>query len=141
MPRRYVAQKYKTHRSQLGIPKTHALDAVCVGEVAAISAWQAPTLTVKCAGRGSYQRTRLTKYGFPNGYLMRKKAVRGFRTGDFVRAEVPASSKKAGSYTGRVAVRSSGSFNVQTGRGVVQGISHKHCRLIQRADGYGYRYK
>jgi hypothetical protein len=64
--------------------------------------------------------------------------VRGFRTGDFVRAEVPASSKKAGSYTGRVAVRASGSFNVQTGRGVVQGISHKHCRLIQRADGYGY---
>ena len=131
----------KFNRSQLGIPKTHALDAVCVGEVAAISAWQVPTLTVKCAGRGSYQRTRLTKYGFPNGYLMRKKAVQGFRTGDFLRAEVPASSKKAGSYTGRVAVRASGSFNIQTGRGVVQGISHKHCRLIQRADGYGYVLK
>jgi hypothetical protein len=23
---------------------------------------------------------------------------------------------------------------------VVQGISHKHCQLIQRADGYGYSY-
>ncbi|MDA8150604.1 MAG: hypothetical protein M0041_05690, partial [Nitrospiraceae bacterium] len=33
---------------------------------------------------------------------------------------------------------SSGSFNVRTGSGVVQGISHKHCRLLQRADGYGY---
>ncbi|MGC8501400.1 MAG: hypothetical protein ACP5OS_09615, partial [Leptospirillia bacterium] len=41
-------------------------------------------------------------------------------------------------YVGRVAVRASGSFNIQTGSGVLQGISHKVCRLLQRADGYGY---
>ena len=28
--------------------------------------------------------------------------------------------------------------NVRTGSGVVQVISHKHCRLLQRANGYGY---
>ena len=37
-----------------------------------------------------------------------------------------------------MAVRATGSFNIQTGDGVVQGISHRHCRVIQRGDGYGY---
>ena len=68
---------------------------------------------------------------------MRQKRVYGFQTGDMVKAVVP-SGKKAGIYVGRVAVRASGSFNVQTPAGVVQGIGHRHCRVIQRADGYGY---
>ena len=61
--------------------------------------------------RGRYKRTRLDKFGFPRGYLTRQKAVKGFQTGDLVRAEVPASSKKAGTYIGRVAIRATGSFN------------------------------
>ena len=65
----------KYNRSQLGVPKTHALDAACVGSVDAIQTWRRPTLQVKCTGRGSYQRTRLDKYGFPRGYLLRSKAV------------------------------------------------------------------
>lgn len=69
--------------------------------------------------------------------LMREKQVHGFKTGDAVRAEVPK-GKKAGIYVGRVAVRASGSFNIQTPNGSVQGINHNHCILIQRADGYGY---
>ncbi|MCW8959237.1 MAG: HNH endonuclease, partial [Gammaproteobacteria bacterium] len=77
------------------------------------------------------------RHGFPRGYLARSKQVQGFQTGDHVRAVVP-SGKKVGTYTGRVAVRASGSFNIQTAQGVVQGISHRHCRLIQRNDGYGY---
>ena len=46
--------------------------------------------------------------------------------------------KKAGVHQGRVAVRQSGSFNIQTSAGVVQGIAHRLCILIQRADGYAY---
>lgn len=61
-----------------------------------------------------------------------------------VRAEVP-NGVRAGIHTGRVAVRASGSFNIQTHQGgksvVVQGIGHKHCRVIQRSDGYGYFFK
>ena len=68
---------------------------------------------------------------------MRGKSVHGFRTGDMVRALVP-SGKKAGVHTGRVAVRARGSFNIQTPAGVVQGISHKHCRVLMRGDGYAY---
>jgi len=127
----------KWNRSRLGIPKTHALDAVCVGVVDAVTTWQRPTLNIKATGRGSYQRTRLDQYGFPRGYLMREKSIKGFQTGDRVVATV-GTGKKIGTHTGRVAVRRTGSFNIQTAQGVVQGISHKHCRLIQRSDGYGY---
>ncbi|SIT36238.1 HNH endonuclease [Paraburkholderia ribeironis] len=127
----------KYNRSQLGIPKTHALDAVCVGEVSAVVAWRKPTLRVKCTGRGSYQRTLLDRYGFPRGYLMRARRVRGFGTGDHVRADVP-SGRKAGTHRGRVAVRATGSFNIQTHDQVVQGVAHRYCRVLQRADGYGY---
>ena len=131
----------KFNRCILGIPKMHALDAACVGTMTAIQNWQCPTLTLKATGRGSYQRTRLNKFGFPRGYLMRAKRVQGFGTGDMVRADVP-SGVKAGAHTGRVAIRASGSFNIQShqdGKAVViQGISHKHCRVIQRSDGYGY---
>jgi hypothetical protein len=39
----------------------------------------------------------------------------------------------------RVAVRASGSFNVQTLTGVVQGINVRHCTVVHRSDGYSYR--
>lgn len=48
--------------------------------------------------------------------------------------------KKIGTYVGRVAVRASGSFNIQTLQSVVQGIHHRFCTLVQRADGYGYSW-
>ncbi len=125
------------NRQRLGIPKTHALDAACVGPFGRLHGENCPTLVIKGTGRGSYERTRLTRHGFPRGYLMRQKQVRGFQTGDMVRAII-TTGKKAGTHTGRVAVRKTGSFNIQTEQGVVQGISHKHCLLIQRGDGYGY---
>ncbi|ANB02353.1 RNA-guided endonuclease IscB [Ectothiorhodospira sp. BSL-9] len=130
----------KYNHQRLGLPKTHALDAACVGQVAAVTGWNVPTLTTRATGRGSYQRTRLNRFGFPRGYLMRQKQVKGFQTGDLVQAQVP-SGKKAGTYQGRVAIRATGSFNIQTAQGVVQGISHRHCRLLQRADGYGYTFQ
>ncbi|MEI6416042.1 MAG: hypothetical protein WCP34_17535, partial [Pseudomonadota bacterium] len=90
-------------------------------------------------GRGSYQRTRLDANGFPRGYLTRSKQIKGFQTGDRVRAHVEK-GKKAGVHVGRVAVRATGSFNIQTTQGLVQGISYRHCKTIQRADGYGYSH-
>ncbi|WP_269901321.1 RNA-guided endonuclease IscB [Paenalcaligenes faecalis] len=127
----------KCNRSKLGIPKTHALDAACVGEVEHVEQWQTPTLAIKATGRGSYQRTRLNRFGFPRGYLIRQKRIHGFQTGDRVKAMV-TKGKKLGAYMGRVAVRASGSFNIQSAEGLVQGISHRYCTLIQRSDGYGY---
>lgn len=128
----------KWNRSRLSIQKTHALDALCVGQVKTVVGWQQPTLSIKATGRGSYQRTRVTADGFPRGYLMRTKSVHGFRTGDMVVAVVPK-GKNAGRHFGRVAVRISGSFDIHTLGGAVQGISHKYCYLRMRSDGYGYQ--
>jgi 5-methylcytosine-specific restriction endonuclease McrA len=127
----------KWNRHRLSIPKSHVLDAVCVGEVNTVSNWQIPVLVIKATGRGSYQRTRLNTFGFPRGYLTRSKSAFGFQTGDLVRAVV-TTGKKAGTYIGRVAIRASGSFNIHVATGLVQGINHRFFTLIQRADGYGY---
>jgi 5-methylcytosine-specific restriction endonuclease McrA len=127
----------KYNRRRLNIHKTHALDAVCVGNVDQIIDWHKPTLIIKCTGRGSYQRTRVDKHGFPRGYLIRKKQVHGFQTGDLVKAVV-TKGKKTGIYVGRVAVRATGNFNVKTSTETIQGISYKYCKLLQRNDGYGY---
>jgi 5-methylcytosine-specific restriction endonuclease McrA len=133
----------KWNRSRLGVVKTHALDAACVGMVHDVRGAHIPTLRVTCTGRGSRCKTRLNKYGFPRCYLTRKKTAFGFRTGDMVEANVP-SGKNQGLHQGRVAIRMTGNFNIQPGlEGVatVQGISHKHCRIVQRADGYGYAWQ
>jgi hypothetical protein len=130
----------KWNRAQLGIPKSHALDAACVGRIAALEGSSKPTLEVKATGRGAYCRTRTDASGFPRGHLMRGKSVRGFRTGDMARAVVPR-GKKTGTHTGRVAVRATGSFNIQTKEIVLQGIAAEHFALIQRSDGYGYQHR
>ena len=52
----------------------------------------------------------------------RIKQIKGFTTGDLVRAIVP-NGKKAGVHTGRIAVRSTGKFNITTRHGTVQGIT------------------
>jgi hypothetical protein len=124
---------FSEKRARLGIPKTHALDAACVGEVDAVQGWRQPVLEIRATGRGAYQRTRLNKHGFPRGRLTRRKRHYGLQTGDMVYAAVPT-ARNAGVYRGRVAVRASGSFNIQTPQGVVQGVSHRHCHLLQRGD-------
>ena len=129
----------KYNRHQLQVPKAHCLDAACVGHIDHLTSWQQPVLSIKATGRGSYQRTRLTKHGFPRGYFTRSKTAFGFQTGDMVKAVV-TTGKKAGTYAGRVAIRASGSFNIQAPMGLVQGIHHRFCTRSQRADGYGYSW-
>ena len=127
----------KWNRTRFELPKTHALDAACVGQVEQLSGALMAPLAIRCMGRGSHQRTSLTAAGVPRGYLTRQKDHFGFRTGDIVRASVP-SGKRKGHHFGRVAVRASGNFNIQTKSGVIQGISYRHCAIVQRADGYAY---
>ncbi len=122
------------NRARFGIEKAHSLDALCVGEVAGVHVPVSRTLSITAQGRGSYQRTNVDESGFPRGYLTREKRIRGFSTGDLVRARVPEHLKTGGVHVGRVAVRASGSFRV----GKMDGISAKYCQVIQRADGYSY---
>ena len=121
-------------RARFGLSKTHALDALCVGDLAGVDAGKLKTVAITAMGRGRYGRTNVDEYGFPRGYLMRQKQVRGIKTGDRVRAVVPAGFAACGTHTGRIAVRANGQFRM----GKVQGIPARFCRILQRAEGYDY---
>ena len=71
------------------------------------------------------------------GFPKQQGQVRGFRTGDIVRAVV-LTGTKAGTYVGRVAVRATGSFHVTTQARTIQGIPARYCQTIHHQDGYSY---
>jgi hypothetical protein len=129
--------KTKFNRIRFCLPKTHWLDAACVGETPELKVLTTKPLIIKATGHGTRQMCRTDKYGFPSRYVPRNKFVKGFQTGDIVKAVV-TSGKKIGTYVGRIAVRSTGSFNISTPNGLVQGISHKYCQFIHKKDGYSY---
>ena len=132
----------KYNRDELGLPKEHYYDALSVGEIPnKFNFLTNKILLISAKGRGSRQMCRVNKYGFPRTSPKGSKLVEGFQTGDMVKAIVPTGLKKGGEYLGKVAVRSSGYFNIQTKTKTIQGIGHKYCHIIQRSDGYLYDYK
>jgi hypothetical protein len=126
----------KYNRTRQGLPKTHWLDAACVGASTpdTLRLLTTQPLAITCKGRGSRQMCRTDKYGFPSRHLSRRKRHFGFQTGDLVVADVPK-GKYTGRHVGRATVRPRGSFNIG-GRD----INQKYCRLIQRTDGYDYAH-
>lgn len=127
----------KWNRHRTGLPKTHTHDALCVGHLDTVTRTPARVLAVTATGRGTYARTSPDKFGFPRLRRPRQKQFFGYQTGDLARAVVPT-GKRTGTHIGRVAVRATGRFDIKTAHGLVQGIGHKHFRLLQRADGYAY---
>ncbi len=129
----------KFNRCKQNLEKNHWLDAACVGESTPVKLKNLPgnPMKIKATGHGSRQMCRTDKFGFPSRYVPRFKFVKSFQTGDIVKAVV-TTGKKIGTYIGRVAVRSTGSFNISTSVGLVQGISFKHCSPIHKKDGYAY---
>ena len=137
----------KFNRSQQQVEKRHYLDAACVGNTPNLEILTKHPLLIKCTGHGQRQVIHVNKHGFPRlsqtGNKVRKSAlikqIKGFQTGDIVKAVVNK-GKKIGFYLGKVAVRSSGSFNIKTINETVQGINHKCCTAIYRKDGYLYGF-
>jgi hypothetical protein len=131
----------KWNRIRRGLPKPHWIDAACVGASTpeqVLCAGVSPLL-IAATGRHSRQMCRTNAYGFPDKAPKATSSVAGMRTGDLVRAVVPAPSSKAGTYVGRLAVRATGSCNIKTGTGTVQGIHIRYCRPVCRGDGYTYQ--
>ena len=136
----YDAWLTKYNRDELGLPKEHYYDALSVGNTQDYKFLTDKILTISAQGRGSRQMCLMDKFGFPRTSAKGSKSVKGFQTGDIVKAVVPFGSKQ-GEYFGRVAVRSSGNFNIKTNKETVQSIGYKYCHVIQRCDGYSYNYK
>ena len=122
------------------LPKTHWLDAACVGASMPppLRVQRTVPLLITAMGRRRRQMGRTNACGFPLKAAKATSVVGGLRTGDLVRAVVPASSVKAGVYGGRIAVRATGSCNITTAKGTVQGIHWTSSQPLQRGDGYSY---
>ena len=132
-------RKRADKRTRLKLEKQHWIDAACVGDVNNIKLLTNQPLKIKCNGHGTRQMCPTDKYGFPARYVPRFKFIKGFQTGDIVKAIV-MKGKKAGKYVGRIATRSTGSFNISTREKLVQGISYKYCKIIHKKDGYSYAF-
>lgn len=129
----------KFNRSKQQLEKAHWLDAACVGRSTPekLIIKDVYPLQIKAMGHGSRQMCRVDKYGFPRTKAKGQKKIKGFQTGDMVTAIV-TKGKKIGRYIGRVAVRTSGSFNIKTEDSTVQGIKWQYFRKIHAVDGYTY---
>ncbi len=131
----------KYNRTAAGLPKTHALDAACVGDNGdrvRVPAGLRPLL-ITATGRGRRQVVNTDPYGFPNSAARRCKRVSGYQAGDRVRLVQPR-GRYRGCYKSRLAsVRPDGRMDVRTWRGPITVPSQSgRLRLIQRADGYHY---
>ncbi len=129
----------KFNRNRLGLPKSHWLDAACVGNVETLEVLTSKPLLITAKGHGTRQMCGTNKYGFPTRHKSRVQIHKGYQTGDTVSATVTA-GKKVGSYIGRVLCRASGSFDIVTKSGRIAGISYKHCKAIHKKDGYSYAF-
>lgn len=129
----------KYNRTMRNLPKTHWLDACCVGKSTPqmLHTEGIRPLLIQATGHGSRQMCAMDRYGFPRTKPKSAKYVKGFQTGDIVRTVV-SSGVKMGTYVGKVAVRATGSFNLKTASQLVQGISHRFCTMLHRCDGYVY---
>jgi 5-methylcytosine-specific restriction endonuclease McrA len=129
----------KFNRTIRDLPKKHWLDAACVGRSTPKLIHYATVvpLLIKATGHGSRQKCNVNELGFPCSKPKGTKKVKGFQTGDIVRAVV-TSGTKPGVYLGRVMVRTSGLFDLRTRQGRVQGISYRFCTAVHRCDGYSY---
>jgi len=130
----------KYNQTTRELPKIHWLDAACVGKSTPlhIKANRVVPLAITAYGHGSRQMCLMNRYGFPRTDPKEKHPKHGFKTGDIVKAIVPAYLKRAGTHVGRMSAKASGSFTIATKSGSVPDVGKNYCRKLQRADGYGY---
>lgn len=130
----------RTHfnRTRQEYEKAHWIDAACVGRSGRhVYVTGVRPLLIRAVGRSSRQVCFTDKYGFPIKHRSRHRENNGFRTGDIVVAR-PIRGRRAGKkYVSRaVSNASTPSLCLSIERNFF--VHHRHCVLLQRADGYEY---
>ncbi len=130
--------KTKFNRTRLQLPKSHWIDAACVGIVEKLQVLTSKVLEVKATGHGCRRFCRIDKYGFP--CTLPKQTFNHVSTGDFVKVLITKDRKNvpSGIYTGRV--------KTPTGKGcevVINGFrigfsNMTNVKTIHRNDGFSY---
>ncbi len=140
--REYLLQKWKRHCCYCG-KKEVPLQIEHIHPRAYGGTDRLSNLTLSCEkcnlakGHGRRQMCLMGKRGFPRTGPKGAKYVKGFQTGDIIRAVVTKGTK-IGTYVGRVAVRATGSFNITTKQATIEGIDHRYCTPLHKCDGYSY---
>ncbi len=127
----------KFNRTQRGFPKTHWLDATCVGKSTPTSLYVKTDniLSIKARGHGCRQMIQMDKYGFPRKGYKPKNPPKDWKTGDIVHV---IGGKKKGIRSARIkTVRAKGSFDLRV-NGKVVSVSRKHIQSVFKNDGYEY---
>lgn len=130
----------KFNRTRMDLPKTHWLDAACVGASTpeSIDVSGITPLLIRSTGYGSRQVQQNDSKGFPKGSpKMRSKRFMGFKTGDLAIAVIPK-GKYTGRWTGRVTIRARPAFGLKTDSIEIGSVHPKYLKKIHSMDGYSY---
>ena len=132
----------KFNRITRDVPKTHWCDAACVGRSTpeSLVIEKVVPLHIVATGHGSRRMCLIDEHGFPRSKPKGAKRVKGFQTGDLVRAVVTRGAKQ-GTYVGKVAVRTRGVFNIQMAQATVTDIPYRFCSVLAHSDGYRYYFR
>jgi hypothetical protein len=131
----------KWNRQLRGLPKRHWIDAACCGcsTPPVLLLQTVRPLLIEAKGRQSRLMVNVDHLGFPRSKPKGTSRVRGFRTGDLVKAVVPSHLSAKGVHSGRVLVLTRGIVDLQTRHGRVRGIPARYCHSLHQNDGYAYQ--
>ncbi|MGK7899909.1 MAG: RNA-guided endonuclease IscB [Hormoscilla sp.] len=122
----------KYNRTLQGLPKTHWLDAACVGRsTPMLKIATTRPLLITCKGRGGRQKAALNKYGYPIRHNP-LKPIKGWQTGDIAKHKVHG--------IGRITPRSRGSFMLTKPDKTQKSVKPIDLKPIFRRDGYAYKW-
>lgn len=125
----------KYNRIQQDLPKSHWIDAACVGAFTPgkLRIDNIIPLQIKATGYGSRQMCLMNKYGFPRTKpKLRTKKSFGFQTGDIVKAMITR-GRNIGIHIGKITIRHSPSFHLND-----INVHPKYLILLHHSDGYTY---
>ncbi len=133
----------KWNRRERAIAKTHWLDAANVGPStpARLLFQNVRPWLISANRRQDRQLCLINALGFPRSKPKKKSPKHDFRTGDIVRALVPAYLGNPGLHVGRLAAKANGAFTITTKQGKVTDIGYHYCTRLHHADGYSYLIK
>ncbi len=134
----------KFNRNQQRIPRSHWLNAVCIGVSTTENLkWeQVKPLAIKAMGHGRRQMVNVDAFGFPRG-KPKGIPIHPFRTGDIVRANIPK-GKYAGEYEERISSIKTSETRVgipdKKGQGTIYFQTKFVTTKIFNSDGYDYQF-
>ncbi|MBW4669396.1 MAG: HNH endonuclease [Cyanomargarita calcarea GSE-NOS-MK-12-04C] len=166
----WTGGRTKMNRCQQGFPKSHSIDAACIGESGSqIKFLTTQPLIVEAKGHGTRQSRRTNDKGFPaitvktdkktgektTSTVAPKRSYKHIQAGDIIKFELKKDSKtcsdkkkaiestvkvKAGWYTARVKTPTPKGFEVKIGEHRVTVSSMVGVKFIYRNDGFSYSF-